>query len=182
MSLYTLPVSVSDLVQLQLGIEFFPDTTEATTEAAAINAGTDTVGNYASALLAKNISLSQVAMAVDSLMFGVTDNTTELTKLAIQFLPPQVNNAVKYDLNPTVYAAEALGLGLASGNGTSTAFASNFGLRIGHGEPRWRVAHQPHVRQHPFHLKRWPVTELDLVFVKDSHTLAKCVPYPPASR
>jgi hypothetical protein len=61
-------------------------------------------------LLANNISLSQVAMAVDSLMFGVTDNTTELAKLSTQFLPPQVANAVAHGFNPTVYAAEALGL------------------------------------------------------------------------
>jgi hypothetical protein len=68
-----------------------------------------------------------VAMAVDSLMFGVTDNVAELTKLATQFLPPQVSNAVAHGYNPTVYAAEALGLALAGGNGTSNAFATNFG-------------------------------------------------------
>jgi hypothetical protein len=127
MSLYALPVSTSDLTQLQLGIEFFTNTTEATTEAAAINAGTDTVYGYAVKLLSNNISLSQVAMAVDSLMFGVTDNVTELTKLAMQFLPAQVANAVAHGFNPTVYAAEALGLGLAGGNGTSNAFATDFG-------------------------------------------------------
>jgi hypothetical protein len=129
MSLYKLPVSVDDLTQLQSGIEFFTNVTEATNEAALINAdlGTPTVFSYAKQLLGNNISLSQVAMAVDSLMFGVTDNVTELGKLATQFLPPQVSNAVKYGLNPTVYAAEALGLGLAGGNGTSTAFASKFG-------------------------------------------------------
>jgi hypothetical protein len=77
--------------------------------------------------LAKNISLSQVAMAVDSLMFGVTDNITELTKLATGFLPPQVANANAHGFVPTVYAAEALGLGLAGGNGTSNAFATTFG-------------------------------------------------------
>ena len=49
-------------------------------------------------------------MAVDSLMFGVTDNTTELAKLSTQFLPPQVANAAAHGFNPTVYAAEALGL------------------------------------------------------------------------
>jgi hypothetical protein len=85
------------------------------------------VYSYAVDLLANNISLSQVAMAVDSLMFGVTDNVAELTKLATQFLPAQVANAVAHGLNPTVYAAEALGLALAGGNGTSNAFATNFG-------------------------------------------------------
>jgi hypothetical protein len=129
MSLFALPVSVSDLTKLQLGIEFFTNTTEATTEAGQITnpPSTPTVYSYAVSLLANNISLSQVAMAVDSLMFGVTDNVTELTKLATQFLPAQVANAVAHGLNPTVYAAEALGLALAGGNGTSNAFATNFG-------------------------------------------------------
>ena len=36
-------------------------------------------------------------------------------------------NANANGLNPTVYAAEALGLGLAGGNGSSNAFATNFG-------------------------------------------------------
>jgi hypothetical protein len=127
MSLYALPVSTSDLTQLQLGIEFFTNVPDATDEAALINAGRDTVQNYANPLLFHNISLSQVAMAVDSLMFGVTDNTTELTKLATQFLPAQVANAVANGFNPTVYAAEALGLAVAGGNGTSNAFATDFG-------------------------------------------------------
>ena len=120
MSLTSLPVTAADLLQLQLGIEMFQNTTEATAEAAAINAGTDTVYGYAVKLLGSNISLSQAAMAVDSLMFGVTDNTTELTKLSTQFLPPQLVNAIAHSFNPTVYAAEALGLALAGGNGTST--------------------------------------------------------------
>jgi hypothetical protein len=129
MSLFALPVSVSDLTQLQLGIEFFTNTTEATTEAALITnpPNTATVNSYAIRLLANNISLSQVAMAVDSLMFGVTDNVTELAKLSTQFLPAQVANAVANGFNPTVYAAEALGLALAGGNGTSNAFATDFG-------------------------------------------------------
>jgi hypothetical protein len=129
MSLFALPVSVSDLTQLQLGIEFFTNTTEATTEAGLITnpPSTPTVYTYAVQLLANNVSLSQVAMAVDSLMFGETDNVAELTKLATQFLPAQVANAVAHGFNPTVYAAEALGLGLAGGNGTSGAFKHDFG-------------------------------------------------------
>src|SRR6202521_4143071 len=129
MFLFSLPVSANDLIQLQRGIEFFTNTTEATTEAGQITnpPSLPTVYSYAVSLLANNISLSQVAMAVDSLMFGVTDNVAELTKLATQFLPPQVANAVAHGLNPTVYAAEALGLALAGGNGTSNAFATHFG-------------------------------------------------------
>jgi hypothetical protein len=127
MSLFALPVTVADLEQLQNGIEFFTNAAEATAEEALINAGTATVNSYALQLLANNISLSQVAMAEDSLMFGVTDSTTELTKLSTQFLPAQVANAIAHGYNPTVYAAEALGLALAGGNGTSNAFATNFG-------------------------------------------------------
>jgi hypothetical protein len=43
MSLYALPVSVSDLTQLQLGLEFSINTTEATTEVGLINQQTATV-------------------------------------------------------------------------------------------------------------------------------------------
>src|SRR5260370_25860052 len=110
MSLYILPASINDLTQLQLGIEFFTNVTEVTNGAALINSAQDSVFSYANRLLANNISLSQVAMAVDSLMFGVSDNVAELTKLATQFLPAQVANAVAHGYNPTVYAAEALGL------------------------------------------------------------------------
>jgi hypothetical protein len=136
MSLYYVPVSVGDLTQLQLGIEFFSNTIEAITEAALITnpPHTATVSSYANQLLANNISLSQLAMAVDSLMSGVTDNVTELTKLSTQFLPPQVAAAVASGLNPTMYAAEALGLALAAGNGASgfttnshASFAARFG-------------------------------------------------------
>jgi hypothetical protein len=129
MSLFALPVSLSELTQLQLGVEFFTNTTEATTELGLFTnpPGVPTVYSYALGLLANNISLSQVAMAVDSLMFGVTDTTTELAKLSTQFLPAQVTHAVANGFDPTVYAAEALGLGLAGGNGTSNAFANTLG-------------------------------------------------------
>jgi hypothetical protein len=143
MSLFALPVSASDLTQLQLGIEFFTDTTEATTEAGQITnpPSTPTVYSYAVQLLATNpatmhadvkqISISQVAMAVDSLMFGVTDNVTELAFLCKPtidgFLTSQTSTAVANGYEPTVYAAEALGLALAGGNGTHTNFATDFG-------------------------------------------------------
>src|SRR6516225_6106363 len=105
MSLFALPVSASDLNDLQFGIEFFTNPTEATNEAALITnpPNTATVVSYALQLLANNISLSQVAMAVDSLMFGQTDNTTELAKLSTQFLPAQASHAVANGFNPTVY-------------------------------------------------------------------------------
>src|ERR1700737_3668077 len=113
MPLTMLPVTAADLLQLQLGIQQFQNAAEANTEVPLIAAGATTVSAYANQLLANNISLSQGAMAVDSLMFGVTDNVTELTKLSTQFLPPQVKVALANGFNPTVYAAEALGLGLA---------------------------------------------------------------------
>jgi hypothetical protein len=89
--------------------------------------------SYAVQLLENNISLSQVAMAVDSLMFGATDNVTELTKLSTQFLPAQVAAAVASGLNPTVYAAETLGLALAGGRGDtlSTHFQPSFATLFG---------------------------------------------------
>jgi hypothetical protein len=132
MSLFALPVAVNDLTQLQLGIELFTNTTEATTEQGLITnpPSTPTVYSYAVDLLAKNISLSQVAMAVSALMEGgtipvgdlVTPNT--LTLLSRVFLPSQVSTAVANGYDPTVYAAEALGLALA---GYSNAFATDFG-------------------------------------------------------
>jgi hypothetical protein len=66
-------------------------------------------------------------MAVDALMFGAVDKVAEFTKLSTGFLPPQLSNAAQFGFNTTVYDAEALGLALAGGNGTSNAFATNFG-------------------------------------------------------
>src|SRR5271165_3155576 len=131
MSLFALPVTVSDLTTLQQGIEFFTNTAEATAQAALINAGTPggpTVYSYAAQLLSSNISTAQVAMADSALMEGATiavGNATtpnRLSLFATAFLPGQIANALKNGFNPTVYAAEALGLAL-SGN---TAFNTNF--------------------------------------------------------
>ena len=63
MSLFALPVNVSDLTALQQGIEFSTDTTEATAKAAAINSGAETVFAYAAELIDANLPYSQVAMA-----------------------------------------------------------------------------------------------------------------------
>jgi hypothetical protein len=59
MSLTALPVSVSDLTQLQQGVQFSTNTAEATAEAAAINApgSTQSVFTYAAGLIQANISL-----------------------------------------------------------------------------------------------------------------------------
>jgi hypothetical protein len=130
MSLFALPVTVADLTTLQLGVEFFSNTAEATAEAAAINApgATETVFTYAARLIQNNISLAQVAMADSALMEGTVaagtppGATNTLTLFSTVFLPPQVANAIAHGFNPTVYAAEALGLALAG----QAAFNTNF--------------------------------------------------------
>ncbi len=141
MSLTARPVSVDDLLQLQDGLQFFTDPAQAATEAAAINVffnPTETVYRYATSLLADNISTSMVAVAVTSLMEGgkipsdvpflmpIGDAHTPgtLTFLATQFLPAQIAVAEAHGLNPTVYAAEALGLAMAG----DQLFNSRYGL------------------------------------------------------
>ncbi len=128
MSLAALPVSVSDLTTLQQGIQFFTDTSEATMEAAAINTVgfPHTVLSYAASLLDNNISLSQVAMGVSAFEEGGTiavgNSTTPNTLmfLSTQFLPNQVAYANAHGFNPTVYAAQSLGLALADTPGFAT--------------------------------------------------------------
>ena len=135
MSLFALPVTVSDLTTLQSGIQFFTNTAEANSEVASINANqpTNSVFIYATKLLANNISLSQVAMSVSALMEGgtiavgnaTTPNT--LTLLSTVFLPGQVAVALANGFNPTVFAAESLGSALS----TNAAFNTNFvGLSV----------------------------------------------------
>src|ERR1700691_4978767 len=69
MSLTALPVSATDLTTLQAGVQFFTNTGQATSEAAAINApgSTQSVFTYAASLITSNISLSQVTMAVSAI-------------------------------------------------------------------------------------------------------------------
>lgn len=90
MSLFALPVTVSDLTTLQQGIEFSTDTVEATAEAAAINSGAQTVFAYAAELINANLPFSQVAMATTALMFGETATTAVLQNISLNFLPSQV--------------------------------------------------------------------------------------------
>lgn len=127
MSLYALPVSASDLLTLQQGITFTTNNSEATSEAALINGGSDTVANYANTLFGRQISLHQVAMLVDTLMNNnSTDTISEMQNLVLNFLPGQVANAIANGYNPTVYASEALGLGLAN----YRVFWSTFGTSV----------------------------------------------------
>ena len=127
MSLYALPVTINDITLVQSQIEFFTDTAEAQQEVTLINSGSQTVFGYATELLQNNLPFSQVAMAMDSYMFGVATNIGEVGKLSTQFLPAQVAHAIAFGFDPTVYAAEAVGLALAGGDGTSHAFAQTFG-------------------------------------------------------
>lgn len=126
MSLYELPVSVSDLTGLQQAIEFAVNIGEATTEAAAINAPgfpSETVGGYAASLLEANLSTSQVAMAVGTIAEGATLGTGSIVSFATKFLPDQVAYANTHGLNPTVYAGESLGLALAGTTGFQNTWA-----------------------------------------------------------
>jgi hypothetical protein len=133
MSLFALPVTVGDLTQLQTGIEFFTNTTEATTQAASINAGTQTVAGYAQQLIDNNIALSQVVAAVDSLMFGVVDTQAEMTALTTGFLPAQLAffnslpSATQAGAGGAiVWDAEVTGFALSGPNGNNGANQANF--------------------------------------------------------
>src|SRR5271166_1957505 len=134
MSLYALPVSVADLEQLQLGIQFYTNVAEATTEAALINAGSpgQTVFSYAEQLLAANISTSQVAMADNTLMYDQLASVSTLSTQCVGppapgFLPSQVTYAIAHGFDPTVFAAQALGLALSNPLGGTNNFQTNYG-------------------------------------------------------
>jgi hypothetical protein len=101
---------------------------QATTIANAIIAGSQTETQYVIGLLDQVVNTTIPAVAVEASMYGVTGTSAEITSLVVNFLPVQVANAISHNLNPQVYACEALGLVFAFGNETgSTAFASNFG-------------------------------------------------------
>ena len=124
MSLFALPVTDADVKTIYNAItrKVLSDAAAAA-EAAAINNGNDTVFNYAQSLLDANISFSQVAMGMPSLMFNKTPSLATLDNITNVFLPPQVSLALARGFEPTVYAAEATGLALSNG----ADFAANFG-------------------------------------------------------
>jgi hypothetical protein len=104
---------------------------QATAVASAISAGTQTEAQYVDGLLAQVADTTIPAVAVEASMYSVVGTSAEVTSLATQFLPGQVNNATSYGLNPGVYACEALGLAFAFDNETgSTGFASAFGPAV----------------------------------------------------
>ena len=72
MSLTALPVTVTDLTNLQAGMQTFTDAAAAAAQAAAINAGTPgaTVYSYSLALQAANNIATTAAMVTDALVLG----------------------------------------------------------------------------------------------------------------
>jgi hypothetical protein len=132
------PVSVGALISLQQGIQFSTDTAQATAQAALINATptTTSVFTYAASLIMGQSSLAQVAMADSALMEGGTiapGNTTTPNTLAFfsrVFLPGQVTFAMAQGLNPTVVAAEALGLVLGGDTNFNTNFVTPFATNV----------------------------------------------------
>jgi len=101
---------------------------QANTEAQAIVAGTTTERKFVDDLLAQAANTTIPAVAVEGSMYGAVGTSDEITKLATVFLPAQVANAIQNNLNPQVYACEALGLAFAFGDENGgTAFGNNFG-------------------------------------------------------
>jgi hypothetical protein len=129
MSLFTTPVTVSDIAQLELGIQQF--TTSAQNEAnivAAINApnglgnSTTTVNSYANQLLNGALQTSQVMMGVVSLISGQTPSEAAKIGYSTVVLPPQIQFAQANNFDPAIVAGEALGAAFAN----NAFFQSNF--------------------------------------------------------
>lgn len=114
MSLNAIPVTSSDLIDLQHALQSVTNTAEANAQTTLINNGGNTVFQYGANMLDNNISITQVAMADWAVMTGKTPTQAQLDNVEQNFLPGQVHTANVNGYNPTVYAAEALGLGLAS--------------------------------------------------------------------
>jgi hypothetical protein len=101
---------------------------QAAAEAHAIDAGTATETGFVDNLFPQVENTTIPAVAVEGSMYGAVGTSDEITKLVTQFLPPQVSNALQNNLNPQVYACEALGLAFAFANETGgTGFATAFG-------------------------------------------------------
>jgi hypothetical protein len=129
---------MTDILNLQAGIEAFTNPAEATAEVTAINAGTDTVAAYAAKLAVANAGQSEAVMLTISLMQGGTPTAgkllsptspaNEFQHLTITYLPTQQAFAVKNGLPIIIYNAEVVALGTgASGDGTQNNFLKNFG-------------------------------------------------------
>jgi hypothetical protein len=129
---------MTDILNLQAGIEGFTDAAQATAEATAINAGKDTVAAYAVRLEQSNIVFSEDVMATVSLMEGGTPTAgkllsptspaNEFQHLIVDYLFGQAAFAVANGLNVVIYDAEAIALGIgAGGDGTQNNFLESFG-------------------------------------------------------
>jgi hypothetical protein len=101
---------------------------QAVAEAKAINAFTTTEAQFVSGLLPQVANTTIPAVAVEGSMYAAVGTSDEVTKLATQFLPAQVENAIQNHFDPQVYACEALGLAFAfSDENGGKAFADDFG-------------------------------------------------------
>jgi len=126
---------MQDILNLQKGIEFQTNTAEATLEVGLINTGMQTVQQYANQLILNMLPLSQVVMAVDSLMSGAVQSEAEMTNLTVNFVPAQLAffNSLPPSTQagaggPIVWDAEVTGFALTE----RAAFTTNFaGLNTG---------------------------------------------------
>ena len=101
---------------------------EAGAIANAINAGTQTESHYVTGLLSQVADTTIPAVAVEASMYGAVGTSAEITKLANEYLPAQVDFAKAHGFDPVIFASEALGLVFAFGNEQgSTSFATTFG-------------------------------------------------------
>ncbi len=103
MSLFALPVTLTDIENLQQGIEFQTNPAQAAVLEGQINAGTSTVFAAAQQMLLAMEPLSWVVMAVDSLMSDAVQSEAEMTNLTVNFLPAQLS-----------YKETAIGIGVSS--------------------------------------------------------------------
>ena len=116
MSLYVLPVTSTDISQVQTGILFSTtNQTDINNQVAAINATpnpTETVASYANTLLAQSLTTGQMAMGVTALMTGQSQTTAVLTNLVTnpQIIPLYQAFAVAQNLDVGQVVGEDLGL------------------------------------------------------------------------
>ena len=139
-------VTVSDIEALQAGMECFTNAAEATTFAAAVNAGTLTVNGIANQYFINMSAFTVAAMLDDSLMHGGVptagkllnpssianelQNLTFATNAAggaiVSAAQSGVNLALKIGTNQVTTAAEVVAVGIAAGDGTQNNFIPNF--------------------------------------------------------
>lgn len=131
MSLTALPVTSTDLQNLEMGIVRVKNPTEAAAEAILINAGATTVAAYTAQLDAQMTAYTQVIEGVIQTMDGVTGTSAQLGGPMLTQAFAQVTRAIALGLNPVVLSAEAAGLAWATSGGAGgvadPVFSANFG-------------------------------------------------------